>query len=346
MRTKILCLFLSLFIGSMTATYANHATDTKAKAALNVIRLAYVCPRSNNARYVEAKDYLTDATTGKITGQSLLEAEAYQKYTTIKLNWVNDDIPTAVLNNNGDYPVELKWSNDRVSQIVIPGYYQFDYTVDYDDKGNVIGFTGNEVIFKDRKTSFIIEFAGEQITKITGFESRIGKKPWIRTLTDYSYDNNKWTGHTISYTQWESNTPKNIKSDIVRQVTKVDESHYIFTEPFGTTIEKTYDSEGRIIVNKNTSKEHTITTTTYKYADNKMWSEDELVTNTAGFSSHGLKVHFSLKDKPDTAPDYTKRDGWYKFDQSGECISEERAGKRRVKTNGVWGDWFLPNYRL
>ena len=344
MRTKILFLFAYLLICSMTATYANHATDGKAKAALNVIRLAYMCPTSNNARFLEAKDYLTDPGTNKITGQNLLTAESYAKYTKVTLNWVNDDIPTAVLNNNGDHEVVLKWSNDRVSQIAIPGFHQFDYTVDYDDKGNVIGFTGNEVIFKDRKTSFIIEFAGEQITKITGFESRIGKKPWIRTLTDYTYDNNKWSGHTIGYTQWEPNTPKNIKSDFTNKVTRVDDNHFIFEEGYGATVEKTYDSEGRISVNKNTGKT-LVRTTTYKYADNKMWSEDELETNASGFVSRGIKVRFDLKDQPATAPDYAKREGWYKFDKNGECISEERDGKRREKVNGVWGEWKAPNYR-
>jgi hypothetical protein len=345
MRTKILYLFTCLFICSTTATYASHATDAKAKAALNVIRLAYICPTSNSAAFVEAGQYLTDPATGKIIGQQLLLAQSYQKYSKVTLNWVNDDIPAAVFNNNGDYPVVLKWSNDRVSQIAIPGYNQFDYTVDYDDKGTIIGFTGNEVIFKDRKTSFIIEYTGEQITKITGFESRIGKKPWIRTLTDYTYDNNKWAGHTISYTQWEPNTPKNIKSDFTTKVTRVDENHFIFEEGYGATVEKGYDSEGRIISNKNIGKT-TVTTTTYKYADNKMWSEDELVIKAGEFSEHGLKVHFSLKDQPATAPDYTKRDGWYKFDKNGDCISENRDGKERKKVNGVWSEWAIPNYRL
>jgi hypothetical protein len=346
MKINILFLIGCFFVCTTVGAYASPTTDAKAKAALKVIRLAYSCSNSNGAKFVEARELLREPGTNKIIGQNLFEGTGWIKYTKVTLNWVNDDIPTAVIDINGDYAITLKWNNDRVSEIAIQGLYQFEYTIDYNESGEVTGFTGNQVIFKDRKTSFIIEYTGDQINKITGFESRISKKPWIRTITTFTYGNNITTGNTIQYTQWESNTPKNIKSDYTMKAEKLSEERYLFSDPFGGKLEKEFDKDNsKVIMEKNTSKTGAVTYTTYKYADNKMWRQEILETNATGFVKRTIKIQFSRKDQPANIPDYDKTEGWYEFNKDGECISQSRDGKERKKENGVWGEWKAINYR-
>jgi hypothetical protein len=346
MKKNVLYLIGSFFICSILGASASPATDAKAKAALKVIRLAYSCTNSNGAKFVEARELLTEPGSNKIIGQNLFEGTGWIKYTKVTLTWVNDDIPTAVIDISGDYPIDLKWNNDRVSEIAIQGLSEFDYTVNYNEKGEVTGFTGNKIIFKDRKPSYIIEYTGDQINKITGFESRISKDPWIRTITTFTYGNNISTGNTIQYTQWEKNTPKNIKSDYTMKVEKLDENRYLFYDPFGAKLEKVFDKDnGKVILEKNISKTGTESSKIYKYADNKMWREERLETNATGFVSRSIIVQFSLKDQPANVPEYDKTEGWYEFNKDGECIAERRDGKERKKENGVWGEWKAINYR-
>jgi len=346
MKKNVLYLIGYFFICGVLGAYASPVADAKAKAALKIIRLAYSCSNSNGPRFVEAREFLTEPGTNKIIGQNLFEGTGWIKYIKVTLTWVNDDIPTAVIDINGDYPITLKWNNDRVSDIAIQGLDQSDYTVDYNESGEVTGFTGKEVIFKDRKTSFIIEYAGDQINKITGFESRISKEPWIRTITTFTYGNNISTGNTIQYTQWEKNTPKNIKSDYTMKVEKLDENRYIFSDPFGGKLEKAFDKDnGKVILEKNISKTGTETSTAYKYINNTIWKEEKWETNATGFVKRTINIQFSLKDQPENVPEYDKTEGFYEFNKDGECIIERRDGKERKKENGVWGEWKAINYR-
>jgi hypothetical protein len=339
---------LYLFAGLLSlGANANPANDAKAKEVLKVIRLAYSCSTSNAPKFVGAGEYLTDPATHKIIGQNLLNGTAWTKYDKVTLTWDGDNITKANLDMNGDYAVNLKWANDRVSEVAIQGLYQVDYTVNYNEKGEVVGFIGNEVIYKNRKNSFIVEYTGDQINKITGYQSQISKEPWILNITTFTYNNNVITGNTIQYKQWESNKPKNIKSDYTEKVEKLGEDRYLYSDPFGGSVEKTFDKDnGKVIVEKSISKTGAVTTHTYKYADNKMWKEDIIETTAAGaFTKRTIKVGFSLKDQPESVADYDKTEGWYELNKDGECIYEKRGIKERKKENGVWGDWKQIAYR-
>lgn len=316
------------------------------KNVLKAIWLAYQCWNAGNTSYLEPADYIYQG-GNLVVGQKFLYPVGNEKYTIIRLNSDNTQIPSAIFSTspNNNNKVELIWTGDKLIGIKIKSYSGFDYTIDRVANGDIIGFTARELWNNKIQTVFRMEYKEDRIEKITKFENDVNtKKPWIRSIETFAYSDTAVVVDRLAYPTGKPNKPENASG--MQCIYKRSKGNpYIVVQPYGETTEISYNSnddvEKKIIRKKiGTVEEHIFT-----YTDGKLFKEETTIRNTQGdFIERNVNISFTLNGLSASVPDHEKLEGNYKFTQTGELIWEARDGKYRQKTNGVWSDWAYFKY--
>jgi hypothetical protein len=329
------------FIFSNVSSYAQIYTDENAKETLRQIWLSYIGWGAQSCTYQEPAEYIRDTNTQHIIGQEFITFSGEKKYDRIILFFKDNNIISAKLWDC--YNVLIVWENKRIAKLKFESLAYADYSVDYNQNGEFIGLTGNQII--NAKSGKIVyaktfDIINGKIVKITGFENKdSGKKQWIRSITDYTYDNGATTLNSIIYTTGKPNKPENISKTLKVSYQKKDENTYMVMQSDNIVKEEnTYNSDG-YIKRKKITKGTSVEERTYKFINGKKFKVDIITTKNNEFEEHSVVVEFSLSNQPDVMPNYEKEKGTYKFNKQGELIYETNSSKYREKINGVWGDW-------
>lgn len=208
-----MCLVALICIFKTLAFSANPIADMKAKEAIKIIRLAYQSWANQSGEYLEPQDYLKDSVTGVINGQNILFPLTDEKFIKITLNWEANEIKDANLwKAPNDQHILLTWTNDRITGIKIKDLYNFDYTVNYNSAGSVMNFTGNELIAGKIQFVAALEMDGDRLIKIRVYENQ-GNKPWIRSISTFTYKGDETLLESLVYKTGKSNIPANLASN-------------------------------------------------------------------------------------------------------------------------------------
>ncbi|KAB2867440.1 MAG: hypothetical protein F9K37_12460 [Bacteroidales bacterium] len=337
--TKKLLLFLLLFIANYS--YSQEYSEENAKYTINTIWTTYIVNGAQGGAYIIPDEYIYDADSKNIVGQKFISfnGDNNVKFKNIELSIKDNKI---VGSKVGSSEVSLAWSNNLISKIDIQFTAYCDYTLTYNANKEITGFLYNELKNKMQE-SFLVEYINGKICKVTKYlDKPNAKKPWIHVVADYKYNDSGVNIKSISYKFGKSNKPENIVADETT-VYKILKGNTIAKEQKVVKSELTFD-ENNVLIGKKDLVYGLLNTRSYKYINNKLFSEDNVITKDGVFSQRIIAVYSSLSDQPETVPNYEKKEGLYKFDSNNELIFERIDGKYREKKNGVWTDWKFTMY--
>lgn len=337
--SRIISIVLLLFIANYS--YSQEYSEENAKYTINTVWTTYIVNGAQGGAYIIPDEYIYDANSKNIVGQKFISfnGDNYKKLKNIELSIKDNKIVGAML---GSSEVSLTWSSNLISKIKIQFMAYSDYSLTYNANKEIVGFLYNELKNKMQE-SFVVEYSNGKISKVTKYlDKPNAKKPWIHVVADYTYNGSDVTIKSISYKFGKSNKPENIVAD-ENTVYKILKGNTIAKEQKVVKSELTFD-ENNVLIGKKDLVYGLLNTRSYKYINNKLFSEDNVITKDGVFSQRIIAVYSSLSDQPESVPNYEKKEGLYKFDSNNELIFERIDGKYREKKNGVWTDWKFTMY--
>lgn len=322
-------------------SYSQTYTEENAKHTINTVWTTFIVNGAQGGAYMVPDEYIYDADTKQIIGQKFISfnGDNNTKFKNIDLVIKDNRIVSAML---GSSEVSITWSNNLISKIKIQFTAYCDYTLSYNANKEITGFLYNELKNKMQE-SFVVEYSNGKISKVTKYlDKPNAKKPWIHVVADYTYKGNEVIIKSISYKFGKSIKPENIVADD-NTVYKILSGNTIAKEQKVVKSELTFD-ENNVLIGKNDLVYSLLNTRKYKYINNRLFCEDNVITKDGVFSERIIAVYFSLPDQPESVPNYEKKEGVYKFDKNNELVFERIDGKYREKKNGVWTDWKFTMY--
>ena len=330
-------LLITIITISIKPLYSQTYSVESAKEAINAIWLVHY----SAGYFSEPADYIYDTITNNVIGQNLLTYRyGEKKYETIKLLVSNNTIMSA---QHEGSDVILKWANNRLSKVNIKGHENTNCTINYNQNNEVIGLTVNELNNK-KQTSFTLEYINGKLSRIIKYYDIPGEKaPWIHIIRNYTYNQNKIEVNEIYYKFNKDNKPKNIKNNETYTYKKLNDSTVSITKQ-NSEYEMTYDKDNRLISMKVEGNDETIESYTYKYINGKLSRKDKTIIKAGIPVQKDVSIILVSDNLSESASDYEKTIGFYRFDANNELIYEKKGEKCREKINGIWSDWMYMRY--
>jgi len=336
MKLRKILLAILAFMAISSYSFSQTYSAENSKSLIRTIWLTYMANGSDGCLFIEPDTYINESGSNNIIGQNFItyNPSNNSKFEQIILKVENGKITGAKLNTS---EVLLTWGKDQVSKLKIEGVAYCNYALSYNATGEVVGLTSNEKR-NDKVTTYAIEYKDGKIDKVSKHYDKIGsKKPWLNSVTTYTYNQNGLTINCIIYKRDKSPKPENIGFNITKNFIKVDD-HNLKTEEKNFKNELTFD-ENNILISKKFLSYGRLESHTFKYVNGQLFSDENITTKDNAFIEKIITVNFSLENQPESVPNYQKSKGVYKFDQNNELIFEKCNGKYREKVNGSWSDW-------
>ncbi|WP_298503196.1 hypothetical protein [uncultured Maribacter sp.] len=290
-------------------------------------------------------EIITDAASGKVTGQKFIVPTNDQAYKYITFVWDGNFLAHALVDT---YRIDLFWKNNQLAGVRIDSFQNFDFTIRYDMDNNPIYLEGHQASNNDIPSNFDITYIDGKITESVRNTQGMFKN-YVSTAKIFKYNEDAIEVNTTVYKRGKARETKNEVSSLTMTYNVVSDSELQITTNFGksgSTRVKSfiYRPDGKMRrVSNNEQPYNSINTTDNIYEGDKRVKQIFFSTFKGEFHTKSIINYKDFDKKPGETEDKW-RNGKYFYDSNGILVEEIRDGKYREKINGLWSGWKYMSY--